>query len=623
MLHESEDEPDTKADPDPDAEAERKGLSIQNADIYRRWMCHYIPQVAYTFTMATEQQQADMTEALFGFLDIRCDRDNTYETVQECLSEELRLVYAKYLDLSIYNMLEVHGYSRISKRAKNTGAWSTLIDIHAYRGRSVRLVAKIMTTHDHTNEPILSGVCYNEIMVAKQVICSNTTPFHDVIIVGSTKPRLAMGTVCFIQTRYDRDLHSALKRDLGMASPKDICMMIWNIASGLHALHDQQFVHLDIKPQNILTNDNDLRLCDYGLTIRVTTQRRMEARKVTFWYRPPELMAACLQAGSVFGTFDTSVDVWSAGMVLWDIMFTQPLLSIQTSPFDYEDPRHVEKALVFLGERLGVPHEAAIDAWGLPPHLHVTCREIFKKCTTDRYHSLHGFKYRPSIKSMPHEFLDQIQHLVWTMLDWNPHTRISASMCQSMIQTIMGQMQKTQPRLIIPTHGLHRARCIISPAERTWRRTRYEPHDVASLWDRTVPIVRFVCKNMGAEFDVDTHMSDYLDVIVLSCELYMRAEYAEFDGDSLFDPSALHSACVNLALQITRPFVWSHIVYTQLHQEAYKMQQIEQYIAYLLDFRLYTENIVTALSRQYPRQLIPYNQTKNMYITQCGTHDSP
>jgi cyclin-dependent kinase-like len=70
-----------------------------------------------------------------------------------------------------------------------------------------------------------------------------------------------------------------------------------------------QILHRDIKPENILlTETNDVRLCDFGFARCLPTagtHKPMTPYVATRWYRAPELLTG--------QPYDCKVDIWALG----------------------------------------------------------------------------------------------------------------------------------------------------------------------------------------------------------------------------------------------------------------------------------------------------------------------
>ncbi|XP_051883896.1 receptor-interacting serine/threonine-protein kinase 2-like [Pristis pectinata] len=99
---------------------------------------------------------------------------------------------------------------------------------------------------------------------------------------------------------------------------------VYEIALGMNFLHNLNpaLYHHDLKPANILLNkDYRIKICDFGLAKwrKLTSQNRSDSSKNhgTLSYMPPE----CFK--DINARRDTKFDVYSYGIVIWEIMTCQ------------------------------------------------------------------------------------------------------------------------------------------------------------------------------------------------------------------------------------------------------------------------------------------------------------
>lgn len=105
--------------------------------------------------------------------------------------------------------------------------------------------------------------------------------------------------------RWKADGHNMLLNRLEIAAV--------GIARGMEYLHKKNIVFRDIKPQNIgfCKATGDVKIFDFGLAAEIETGERLNSAVGTPRYMAPEVMMR--------ETYDSSCDVYSFGIMLWQI----------------------------------------------------------------------------------------------------------------------------------------------------------------------------------------------------------------------------------------------------------------------------------------------------------------
>ena len=108
----------------------------------------------------------------------------------------------------------------------------------------------------------------------------------------------------------------------------DILLKLYSyqMLKGIGYLHSLGICHRDIKPQNILINDEDftLKICDFGCAKHLVKGEQNIAYICSRYFRPPELILGCTD-------YTTQVDVWSIGCVIAELCLNRPIFPGSTS----------------------------------------------------------------------------------------------------------------------------------------------------------------------------------------------------------------------------------------------------------------------------------------------------
>lgn len=163
------------------------------------------------------------------------------------------------------------------------------------------------------------------------------TLWHPNVMTTETVALPASGLwdrVVMVFERYDSDLQKIIYSTTSLA-PTHVSWIFNQILQALKYLQKCQIVHRDIKPANILINRNcDVKICDFGLARHRSpsdsTSNDYAAwtdYAVSRWYRPPELLLCCRHPDRDWG----SIDIWSAGCVLGELLLRRPLFSSSSS----------------------------------------------------------------------------------------------------------------------------------------------------------------------------------------------------------------------------------------------------------------------------------------------------
>ncbi|XP_017200256.1 cyclin-dependent kinase 7 isoform X2 [Oryctolagus cuniculus] len=178
-------------------------------------------------------------------------------------------------------------------------------------------------------------------------------------------------------------------------TPSHIKAYMLMTLQGLEYLHQHWILHRDLKPNNLLLDENGvLKLADFGLAKSFGSPNRAYTHQVvTRWYRAPELLFGARMYG-------VGVDMWAVGCILAELLLRVPFL-----PGDSDLDQ-----LTRIFETLGTPTE---EQW---PDM----------CSLPDYVT---FKSFPGIP-LQHIFIaagDDLLELIQGLFLFNPCTRITAT----------------------------------------------------------------------------------------------------------------------------------------------------------------------------------------------------
>lgn len=173
-----------------------------------------------------------------------------------------------------------------------------------------------------------------------------------------------------------------LKQYLSQTSPSvdQFLEIAVQLASALAVLHQNQIVHKDINPRNILIHpkSGQVKIIDFGISSRLSREKPLignpNTLEGTLAYLSPE------QTGRMNRTIDYRTDFYSMGVTLYEILTGQPIFQT-TDPMELVHA-HIAKTPVSPG-RLNPT---------VPPVIANIVMKLLAKTAEDRYQSALGLK---------------------------------------------------------------------------------------------------------------------------------------------------------------------------------------------------------------------------------------
>ena len=159
----------------------------------------------------------------------------------------------------------------------------------------------------------ITSTTLREIAILRSLDHPNIVRLYSVIQIDEFHTTLVL-------ERCSCTLESSIKQGLGSLQTR---RLFGQLVAAVDHLHRAAVYHRDIKPQNILIDQNSdrLKLADFGLAREVRSRERHYTPEViTLWYRPPELLLGV-------DYYDDRVDLWSCGCVLGEMANTRPIFA--------------------------------------------------------------------------------------------------------------------------------------------------------------------------------------------------------------------------------------------------------------------------------------------------------
>jgi len=126
-----------------------------------------------------------------------------------------------------------------------------------------------------------------------------------------------------IEMEYCEKELNKIKNNLEL---KEAVLLIFETLNGLKYAHSKNIIHKDLKPHNILINNNIPKITDWGLS-KETTSKSTTINALTLQYSAPEQISR--------GTIDKRTDIYQMGIILYEL--TTMKLPFNGNEFDIID----------------------------------------------------------------------------------------------------------------------------------------------------------------------------------------------------------------------------------------------------------------------------------------------
>jgi|EP00669_Euglena_mutabilis_P011832 protein kinase len=122
----------------------------------------------------------------------------------------------------------------------------------------------------------------------------------------------------FVFEFMDGNVYQLMKDRDGPFPEAKIRNLAYQTFQGLAAMHKSGFFHRDMKPENLLTKGDVLKIADFGLAREIRSRPPYTEYVSTRWYRAPEVL---LQSR----TYNSPIDMWAVGVIVAELYLLRPL----------------------------------------------------------------------------------------------------------------------------------------------------------------------------------------------------------------------------------------------------------------------------------------------------------
>lgn len=201
------------------------------------------------------------------------------------------------------NKYEVHG-------AVGEGAYGVVLKC---RNKETGAIVAVKKFKENEEDEVVRKTTMREVKVLRMLQHRN--------IVSLLEAFRRKGRLYLVFEYADKSMLEVLEGNSGGVSPARVRSYIYQLVLAIHWCHVNNIVHRDVKPENLLiNNDGTLKLCDFGFARTLSENGRgMTDYVATRWYRSPELLLG-------FTNYGREVDPWAVGCIMGELVDGQPLL---------------------------------------------------------------------------------------------------------------------------------------------------------------------------------------------------------------------------------------------------------------------------------------------------------
>uniref|UniRef100_A0A7E4W8L4 cyclin-dependent kinase n=1 Tax=Panagrellus redivivus TaxID=6233 RepID=A0A7E4W8L4_PANRE len=171
-----------------------------------------------------------------------------------------------------------------------------------------------------------------EVSLLRNLKHANVVTLHDIIYTNRI--------LTLVFEYVEHDLRDYMEEVDNMIVLNNVKLFLMQLLRGLAYCHQRRVLHRDLKPQNLLINNNgELKLADFGLARAQSVPTKTYSNEVvTLWYRPPDVLLGSKE-------YSSHIDMWGVGCILFEMLTRKAMFPGSTT----------DEQLNLIFQRLGVP----------------------------------------------------------------------------------------------------------------------------------------------------------------------------------------------------------------------------------------------------------------------------
>ena len=125
--------------------------------------------------------------------------------------------------------------------------------------------------------------------------------------------------VYLVMERLDMNLYAFMKKYQNSLTETEIKLIVAQVSAGLKHCHDNNIMHRDVKPENVLVRLDErhqlveVKISDFGQGCKINKNTICSYKFGTKGYMAPEVMHGSIR-------FDQKVDSWALGVLLFNLV---------------------------------------------------------------------------------------------------------------------------------------------------------------------------------------------------------------------------------------------------------------------------------------------------------------